>query len=387
MKKTIWICTLLLICLATLLGCETEAPHIHEYGAWQQITAPGCVSKGEEKRECACGESETRSIDATGVHSFGEWQTVTPASCNVQGSQKRTCVCGESETQPLAPLGECQYGTDNACVVCHVKMTYTEGLSYSASPDGVTYTVTGRGSNETLSDLIIPLYHEGKPVVSISSFAFYEAHDLLSVAIPGTVTRVEECAFANCISLRSVTFAQKSTLEVLEGYAFSGCSSLADLKIPESVRSIKEHAFNACTALRVLDKDVVYVDTWAVDWEYSGREGLSLRSNTVGIADHAFEAIGIVPYLVFPDGMKYIGDYAFYNCLCETITIPGTVVSIGKGAFGICEVLREASFQSPTGWYVCSGADDQKIILNLNFPKANVALLARTYTEYYWYKE
>ena len=45
-------------------GTDVASPkHTHEWGAWS-ITAPAtCQAKGEETRNCACGEEETRDIE------------------------------------------------------------------------------------------------------------------------------------------------------------------------------------------------------------------------------------------------------------------------------------------------------------------------------------
>ena len=44
----------------------TPAPHTHTWSAWEIITAATCGTAGQQKRVCACGESETQSIPATG---------------------------------------------------------------------------------------------------------------------------------------------------------------------------------------------------------------------------------------------------------------------------------------------------------------------------------
>jgi len=44
---------------------------VHNFSAWEQITAATCVTAGEEKRVCSvCGEVETKTIEATGIHIF-----------------------------------------------------------------------------------------------------------------------------------------------------------------------------------------------------------------------------------------------------------------------------------------------------------------------------
>jgi len=118
---------------------QPEEPHEHTFGEWQAITAATCTEEGQEQRLCECGETETRTIAATGHnytetivaptcteqgytlhtctncehtytdneiaalgHEFGEWQVVTAATCTEEGQEQRTCECGETETRTIA---------------------------------------------------------------------------------------------------------------------------------------------------------------------------------------------------------------------------------------------------------------------------------------------
>ncbi|MBR7179761.1 MAG: Ig-like domain-containing protein, partial [Oscillospiraceae bacterium] len=43
-----------------------EQPHEHEWSDWTVTTEPTCTEKGVETRTCACGETETREVEALG---------------------------------------------------------------------------------------------------------------------------------------------------------------------------------------------------------------------------------------------------------------------------------------------------------------------------------
>lgn len=65
-------------------------PHEHVWGAWTLSKSAGCVERGEEKRSCACGESEIRYTDALG-HISGRLITVKKATCTAEGYGERIC--------------------------------------------------------------------------------------------------------------------------------------------------------------------------------------------------------------------------------------------------------------------------------------------------------
>ena len=67
--------------------------HTHEFSEWTQTTAPTCEGKGEETRSCACGETETREVDALG-HNYAE-EVIAP-TCTEGGYTVYTCErCGD----------------------------------------------------------------------------------------------------------------------------------------------------------------------------------------------------------------------------------------------------------------------------------------------------
>ena len=75
--------------------------HTHAFGDWEETTPATCTKDGVKTRTCACGETETQTIPATG-HTFGDWEETTPATCTADGVETRTCsACGETETRAI----------------------------------------------------------------------------------------------------------------------------------------------------------------------------------------------------------------------------------------------------------------------------------------------
>ncbi len=105
---------------------ETETRAIpatgHTFGDWTVTTPATCTADGVETRTCACGESETRAIPATG-HTFGEWTVTTPATCTADGVETRSCACGETETRAIPATGHVDADNDGKCDVCQTVLT------------------------------------------------------------------------------------------------------------------------------------------------------------------------------------------------------------------------------------------------------------------------
>ena len=98
----------------------------HTFGDWYVETPATCTEDGVERRDCACGEHETRAIEATG-HTYGEWYEVTPATCTEDGEERRDCACGEHETRVIEATGH----------------TYVDGVCHCSAED----PNPGTGSN------------------------------------------------------------------------------------------------------------------------------------------------------------------------------------------------------------------------------------------------
>ena len=100
---------------------ETETRAIpatgHTFGDWAVTTPATCTADGVETRSCACSETETRAIPATG-HAFGDWTVTTPATCTADGVETRSCACGETKTRAIPATGHVDADNDGKCDVC-----------------------------------------------------------------------------------------------------------------------------------------------------------------------------------------------------------------------------------------------------------------------------
>ncbi|MCH5158608.1 MAG: leucine-rich repeat domain-containing protein [Clostridiales bacterium] len=228
----------------------------------------------------------------------------------------------------------------------------------------------------------------------IDEYAFNSCGELKSVNTGNGVAVIEYGAFMSCGKLNSLTLG-RSVAEIGEA-AFYACEELTEVTIPESVIFIGKDAFfgSSVTSAKfvkkdgwIVNKDVPlesaqledeanaaallvnsvlmqgYADT---DWERPTLQyilsddqtyytvnnvGTGCRSNIVipatyndkpvkAIADSAFSGCSALMSITIPDSVISIGRYAFNNCSgLSSITIPNGVETIGEFAFFGCRSL------------------------------------------------
>ena len=223
---------------------------------------------------------------------------------------------------------------------------------YYMSIDGNLYSKDGKtliqyAIGKADSSFIIP-----NSVTSIDCGAFSYCTSLTSIIIPDSVTSIGDCAFLCCTSLTSITIPDSVTS--IGHYAFDECTSLTSIIIPDSVTSIGDYAFAVCTSLtsitipanvtsigisafeRCSNLADITVDVnneyyMSIDGNLYSKDGKTLIRYAIGKADSTF---------IIPDGVEYIGVYAFWGCTSLTsITIPYGVTKIGGCAFAECTSL------------------------------------------------
>ncbi|MDR2500366.1 MAG: leucine-rich repeat domain-containing protein [Treponema sp.] len=136
-----------------------------------------------------------------------------------------------------------------ASLTLPASLVYVGPQAFSGCAALSAFTVTGAGPlkagdegrllilNDVVVAAVLP-YTETvtvpEGVTKIGPYAFYGTSAAISakltaVAMPASLTLIDEYAFQNCASLASITFPQNCNLKTINSWAFRGCAGLADL--------------------------------------------------------------------------------------------------------------------------------------------------------------
>lgn len=172
----------------------------------------------------------------------------------------------------------------------------------------------------------------------VGQFAFFQCEKLMEVKLGEGAKRIDDYAFMGCKILSTVLIS-KTEISYIGDYAFNGCERLKNIDLPDTVESIGTYAFGE-TGLTPSVDGVIYADKWAVGCTGSGINNITLKDGTVGIA-----------------------DYSFFMCpIIQSVKMPDTVRSIGRGAFMLCQYIYITEFPEQLekiddyAFYGCTGA-------------------------------
>ena len=140
-----------------------------------------------------------------------------------------------------------------------------------------------------------------------------------------TLTKIGPAVFKGNVKVTNVVIGDK-VVEIGAG-AFANCINLTDLTFAnmESAMIIGNNAFDNCTKLTAI----------------------AVPSKTTSIGDSAFYMTKISTFVI-PETVTYVGDYAFAYTDIVTLNIPAAVTYIGQGAFYKAAKLNEITFVGGT---------------------------------------
>lgn len=314
-----------------------------------------------------CGWSGLNSIAIpSSLKSIGQWAFNSCSGLTAVHISDLEAWCRIEFTNPSNPLYEAHHlflnGEEIKNLVIPDSFTSIgdrtfrgcSGLTSVVIPSSVTSIGESAFQNcSGLTSITIP-----ENVKSIQKYAFFKCSGLSSVTIPGNITYIGEKAFAECSALKDVTIPGNVTsindgtfascdfqaVTIGDGVkhigkeAFKGCSNMKSITIPPTVTTIGEDAFKGCNGQGI---GVYITDLEA--WCKITFDGV--YSNPLGNAHWLFLNGERITDLVIPANVTDIGDWAFYSCRLNSVTVPGSVKHIGLSAFRFCQNLSSVTIE------------------------------------------
>jgi hypothetical protein len=148
----------------------------------------------------------------------------------------------------------------------------------------------------------------------IASESFMDCYELKSIAIPDSITFIQERAFEGCDHLETVTFGSNSALNTIYKKAFFMCRKLANIVLPSALKVIKQQAFSDCDGLKyvIIPDSVTTIgrEAFAGTKGKFGRTMMGYKSVTLGASLRGYDS-----------NEPGIGQFAFASDSLESLTI------------------------------------------------------------------
>ena len=153
-------------------------------------------------------------------------------------------------------------------------------------------------------------------VVEIGGWLFRDCPDLTGIAIPNTVTRIEEYAFADCTHLMDVVIP--SSMTYIGFAAFQNCASLVNVTLPDGMTELGNWMFSGCASLM----------------------NVTLPNGVTELGNAMFEGCVSLKTISIPNSVTTLGVNLFKGCTGLTnVTLGNSVTMIKHEAFATCNSL------------------------------------------------
>lgn len=192
-----------------------------------------------------------------------------------------------------------------------------------------TVTFNSRCTPSKIEDLAF--YRTGISSISIPSSVetigkeAFVGTSISQIEIPSSVKSIGDSAFYETKYLKTVVLHEG--LKKIGGHTFDNSEYYgqnSEIYMPSTLESIGEDAFKYFYPIKV---DIPDLKAWC--GVLFGNES----ANPIHKAQEVYINGECVENLVIPDGITHIHEYAFSGLKVKSVTIPASVVQIGKGAF------------------------------------------------------
>lgn len=237
---------------------------------------------------------------------------------------------------------------NNQCKVTHDYVPAHGGdylgdivIPSTVNNNGIVYDVVEIGE-EAFMGCSITSIELGTNVKILGSASFKECDSLKSISLPVKLTKIGESAFYKCQSLTEIIVPEHVT--DIDGAAFMLCSSLKKIDLPESLRKLGGYAFYGCPIEEVDLPPRIRTLNKSTFEDCTSLRQISLPKKLNEIYENVFAGCTSLKQIELPSDISYIRESTFSNSGLEEITLPESLLIIGKHAFWECKDLKEVSF-------------------------------------------
>lgn len=215
-------------------------------------------------------------------------------------------------------------------------------LKYQVDTETKEATVTGGVGNNLYSVSIpdsIGYDNINYPITHIGKEAFRSYRGLTTVSLGNCLKVIEDNAFEGCVEL--VKLGMPNSLETIKGGAFASCG-FSVVEISDGVKEIGENAFSRNSTLNSvkIGKSVTTIGRRAFS-ECPALTSVTLGENLKFIKTSAFERCTVLSDIILPSSLQVIDSRAFHSTALVSVSVPSSVVNIGKDAFNDIYALKE----------------------------------------------
>lgn len=173
-------------------------------------------------------------------------------------------------------------------------------------------------------------------VLMISDFAF-KGSGIKRLEIPETVKFISaEGLFYGCSNLEYVSVP--SALKTIPAQMFYGCSNLTDFDFAGGYTSIGKNAFYGCSSLKTINLEGVK-EIGNSAFYNTGLVSVKIPDGMTEIPHRLFEGCTYLKEIDFNQA-EVLGNRAFAYCALESVTLADPIKE-DNGAFELCESLKE----------------------------------------------
>ena len=279
-------------------------------------------------------------------------------------------------------------------------INYSDSTTYSADCDATSAITVSELNGHTTNMTKIFI---GNCVTELESGLFMDVQSLSSVTIPSTVDTIGASAFTNCgittLSIpRAVTtlsdylcygsslqkFKISNGVTSIGTNAFANCMSLSSVTIPDSVTTMGIAAFSGDTNLSTLSIGSGITNISYEAFKYcSGLTEIEIPSTVETIDEGAFASCSGLTSIEIPDSVTIISGGSFAFCSsATTLTIGGGVTAIGDGAFYGCTNLTKITINATTPPTLGTYALDDTNNCPIKVPNASIEAYKTAWSQY-----